>query len=285
MLLCDKKSWGTKEMGKLIEKEFHEILRERDIFKYSSMNYLEYKDVESYEIVLENENIILLYGFNYEAKTYEYHWATNKVEYLIKYLHDKKDFLITFIPHQWIYNLEKEGFIIRNAWHDYFMNNLDNIKICDEYEFLTVDYCDEASQITQMCKNQSRVFTGQTTEWMKDWISNKKVLEDNDDVRNKAAIIERNANDKIVGILCVATYGYQSEKGPIVWIREIAVDPSFQNRGIGRRLILKALSYGKKHNATRAFLAADEQNVSAIHLYKSIGFSPSDNESQIDMLK
>lgn len=85
--------------------------------------------------------------------------------------------------------------------------------------------------------------------------------------------------------MCVATYDYQSEKGPIVWIREIAVNPRFQNKGIGRRLIIKALSYGKKYRATRAFLAADENNVSAIHLYTSIGFLPGDNESQIDMLK
>ena len=48
---------------------------------------------------------------------------------------------------------------------------------------------------------------------------------------------------------------------------------------------MKALSYVKEHNATRAFLAADENNDSAIHLYKSIGFLPSDDESQIDMLK
>lgn len=269
----------------MIEKDFCRILSKKDTFQYSSMNYIEYKEVKNYEIELENDNIILLYGFNHEAKIYEYHWATNKMEYLAEHLHDKKDFLITFIPHEWICDFEKEGFVIRNAWNDYFMDNLDNIKICDDYDFLTIDRCDEASQVTMMCKNQSRGFTGQTTEWMQDWIKNGKVLENDTDVRNNAVLIERNANDEIIGILCVATYDYQSEKGPIVWIREIAVNPSFQNKGIGRRLIMKALSYGKKHNATRAFLAADEKNVWAIHLYKSIGFLPSDNESQVDMLK
>lgn len=269
----------------MIEKDLYEILSKKDTFKYSSMNYIEYKDIENYEVKLEDDNIILLYGFNHEAKIDEYHWATNKMEYLTEYLHNKKDFLITFIPHEWIRDLEKEGFVIRNAWHDYFMYNLDNIKISNDYDFLTIDHCNEASQVTIMCKNQSRGFTGQTTEWMQEWIKNDKVLEDDTDIRNKAVLLERNANNEIIGIICVATYDHQSEKGPIVWIREIAVNPLFQNKGIGRRLIMKALSYGKEHNATRAFLAADENNDSAIHLYKSIGFLPSDDESQIDMLK
>ena len=55
--------------------------------------------------------------------------------------------------------------------------------------------------------------------------------------------------------------------------------------GIGRKLILKALAYGKKYNSARAFLAADECNVSGIHLYTSIGFVPSEEKSQIDMIK
>lgn len=50
------------------------------------------------------------------TKINEYHWATNKIEYLIEALKDKKDFLITFIPHEWISNLEKVGFATRNAW-------------------------------------------------------------------------------------------------------------------------------------------------------------------------
>lgn len=63
------------------------------------------------------------------------------------------------------------------------------------------------------------------------------------------------------------------------------VKPSYQNKGVGRKLIMKALSYGKKYGATRSFLAADECNEAGIHLYTSIGFIAGEDESQIDMIK
>ena len=76
------------------------------------------------------------------------------------------------------------------------------------------------------------------------------------------------------------------QRGPILWIREyLAYSSRFQNKGIGRKLILKALAYGKKHNAAKAFLAADECNYPGIHLYTDIGFVPSEEKSQIDMIK
>ena len=64
----------------------------------------------------------------------------------------------------------------------------------------------------------------------------------------------------------------------------MCVNPEYQNRGIARRIIKQALLHGKTHGATRAFLAADEQNVGAIHLYKSLGFEPSKEAPQTDML-
>ena len=267
------------------EKEFNKIKSKLDSFKFTSMEYMDYEDVSGYEIEVENENIIMIYGYNREAKINEYHWATSKVEYLIEYLKEKKDFLITFIPNEWVPNLEKVGFVICNAWHDYFMNNLDEIKCLGGYDFLTSNRCEEASKVTMMCKNQSRGFTGQTVKWMEEWINNTELSGVGTGTRNNAILIERNSDDQIIGIICVATYAHESEKGPIVWIREVAVNPSYQNKGIGRKLVLQALSYGKKYNATRAFLAADECNLSGIHLYTSIGFIPSDEESQIDMLK
>lgn len=267
------------------EECFNKIKEAVNKFKYSSMRYIEYNDIHDYEVCLENVNIILIYGFNVEANINEYHWAANNVEDLINVLKNKKDFLITFIPNEWIFRLEEAEFIVRNAWRDYFMNNLNDIDICDDFDFLTVDRCEEASKVTMMCKNQSRGFTGQTTKWVEEWINNTETSGVNTGTRNNAILIEKNEEDEIIGIVCVATYGHESKKGPTVWIREVAVNPSYQNKGIGRRLIMKALSYGKKYGATRAFLAADECNDRGIHLYTSIGFEASEDESQIDMLK
>ena len=228
---------------------------------------------------------MLIYGFNYEGKINEYHWATNSVQYLIDCLKDKKEFLVTFIPHEWVQNLEEVGLIVRNAWRDYFKYNLNEIEPLDNFEFLTIEECEQASKVTMMCKNQSRGFTGQTSKWMKEWISNTEISGSNTGTRNNGVIIERGINNEIIGVICVATYGHEVEKDPILWIREIAVIPKFQNNGIGRKLILRALAYGKKHNAARAFLAADECNYPGIHLYTDIGFVPSEEKSQIDMIK
>lgn len=101
------------------------------------MEYIDYGEVSGYEIEVENENITMIYGYNREAKINEYHWATSKVECLIEYLKDKKDFLITFIPNEWVITLEKVGFVIRNAWHDYFMNELEETNYSGDYDFLT----------------------------------------------------------------------------------------------------------------------------------------------------
>ena len=115
---------------------------------------------------------------------------------------------------------------------------------------------------------------------MSDWIGGK-----DEAVKGGAVLTEKAEDGKIVGIVCTGTYAHDSEKGPVSWIREAAVVPSYQNRGIARKLILQALAYGKRNGATRAFLAADEENRNAIRLYTSIGFLPGGDESQIDMIR
>lgn len=267
------------------EEHFNKIQSKLKNYKYSTLNYYGYGDVKDYEVTLENDNIILIYGFNTQAKIHEYHWAANKVEDLINSLQGKKDFLISAIPHEWVPEFEKEGFVIRNAWKDFFLNNLEDIEPCDDFEFLSLDEAEEASKITMKCKNQSRGFTGQTTEWIEEWVKGTEPSAAGCDTRNTNVLIERNNEHKIAGILCVGTYPNINTKGEILWIRELAVDPAFQNKGIGRKLIMKALSYGKKHNAVKSYLAADEENVGAIHLYESVGFVPSKGQSEIDMIR
>ena len=178
------------------EETFNRIQSKFSKFKFSSMNYIDYKDICNYEIKVENDNIILIYGFNYEGKINEYHWATNSDVYLIDGLKDTKEYLVTFIPHEWVSKLEQVGLIIRNAWHDYFKYNLNEIENSDDFELLTIEECEEASKVTMMCKNQSRGFTGQTSKWMKEWISNTERSGSNTGTRNNRVIIERGINKK-----------------------------------------------------------------------------------------
>ena len=262
------------------QEVFEDIKNKLRNYKYSSMNYCEYEDVHNYNVISDTEELILLCGFNEEAKIYEYHWASNKAVDIINAINRTKC-LITFIPHDWVEEFEIAGYTIRNAWHDYIKDSLEDIHDeADSAKYLCMDECKTASEVTMSCRNQSRGFTGQSEQWIKSWMEEKDKF-----TKNNTILIWQNAGNEIVGIVCTATYGYGREKGPISWIREVAVRPEYQNQGIARKLIKQALSYGKKFGAVRAFLAADEMNVNAIHLYTSIGFKASDEESQIDMIK
>lgn len=253
-------------------------------YAFSSMKYLEYDDVSNYDIEIEQDDIIILFGFNREADCYEYHWAANNSESLLHQINLNKNFLIPFIPHEWVKLLEQSGLKVRSAWQDYFMKNIEPIESDNPIDFLSMDECLEASDVTMACKGQSRGFTGQTADWVCEWLTGSQDSDSDTGVRNNAILVERTTNNEIAGIVCTGTYAHNSEKGAIVWIREVAVKPEFQNKGIARKLILQAITYGKAKGATRAFLAADECNTGALHLYTSIGFVTGEDESQIDMI-
>jgi len=261
--------------------EFDIIKDKAKAFNYSSFTYIEYDDVANYDLMIDSSAIILLLGYNYESKCYQYIWAANKVDALISSLNHEKTFFLSFIPDEWVGILEKSGFHIRNAWHDYFLYNLDDIIIKNNYDtdYLKLSEVNEASSLTMECREQSRGFTGQTPQWFINWLAS------DNEIKNTAVLVERAADGTICGILCVGTYGHDTDKGPVVWIREVAVKPDFQNKGIARKLLSQALVYGKEKGAQKAFLAVDEDNKNAIHLYKSIGFTAGMEKSEITMIK
>ena len=262
------------------ETIFNTIKDNLNRYKYSSMIYTDYEDICDYEIIFEADNLILLYGYNNTAKMYEYHWAANSAKDIVDRI-EKEQCFITFIPYEWVTIFENTGFSIRNAWHDYFKKSLSDISNeANDAMILKCTECKEASEVTISCRNQSRGFTGETEEFMKKWLSNT-----DENNRHSTIFIEKNDIGEIIGLVCTSVYGYDSEKGPVSWIREVCVRPDFQNRGIARRLIMQALSHGKQKGARRAFLAADEVNKNAIHLYESIGFEPTLDDSQIDMIR
>ena len=280
-------------------QEFEQIKENAEQFSYTSLAYTEYEEVSEYEVLAQNADVLLLGGENKEARSYEIHWAANTPEALIASVKPRKEGLITFIPKEWVAAMEASGFQIRNAWHDYFADEL--TAACEEntaaYEFLTPAECELASEITQSCRNQSRGFTGQTKEWFLHWIGSE-----NEDARHASVLVYRVADErsdngisehemlaeekveagKMVGVLCVGIYGEGADK--TLWIREVAVLPEYQNQGIARKLLKQAFAYGIEYGATKAFLAADEQNAGAIHLYQSMGFVASTEEAQIDMV-
>ena len=262
------------------EIDFEAMQESLEKYSFTSLTYTDYEDVGSYEIISNTEQLLLLGGINDAAKEYEYCWAAKSAEDVISKI-EKEKCLITFIPKEWTNTFEKVGFSIRNIWHDYFKKNLDDVQ--NEVENavkLRDEECLQASEVTLSCRNQSRGFTGESEIFLKEWLSNS----DEDD-QNKTIFVQKNESGQIVGLVCTNTYAHDSEKGAVAWIREVCVRPEYQNRGIARMLIMQALSYGKAKGAKRAFLAADEMNDNAIHLYKSIGFEPSLEDGQIDMIR
>ncbi|SHO52673.1 GNAT family N-acetyltransferase [Anaerocolumna xylanovorans] len=265
-----------------------DFLRIKDMttgFSYNSLEHTDYEDIAGYEIKKKTGSIILISGFHREADCMHYHWGANEAKQVLDALGKDSRGMIEFIPGEWVKDFENEGFVIRDVWKDYFMDSITDIPTIKaselEEEFLKEYESKGASDATIACKGQSRGFTGQTEEWIKEWLDNSA----EEDVVNKVALVERNEAKEIIGLVFTGIYGLESMKGPIAWIREVSVIPEYQNRGIARSLIRKALGYCKSNGATRAFLTADECNIYAIHLYESIGFRPGPDKGQIDMVR
>lgn len=267
-------------------KTFEEIKNAISNYKYTSLNYSEYEKICDYDVVSKNK-VILLYGYNKESKLYEFHWAANDIGALIEEINklNKKGF-ITFVPEEWVEELKNNNFTMYAIWNEYY--NYDyfkkkHLEISEEIEFLKEEECKQASELTLSCRNQSRGFTGQTEEWIKKWIVNKEPSAVNAGCKHNAVLIHRE-NGEIAGLVCVGVYGYNSPNGATLWIREIAVNPKYQNKGIGRQLLGQALYYGSKYDAKKSYLAADECNIHAINLYKKMGYIKKPEEREINMI-
>lgn len=267
------------------EEVFKNIKEQLKNYKFSSLKYTEYEDVLDYDIICNDKEIILIFGYNKEVKLEEFHWAASSVFSLLQEINKlNKKGLITFIPEEWINEFKSNNFHMYAVWNDYFNHNISKSFPCEEtIEFLKECDCREASEVTLSCRDQSRGFSGQTEEWIKQWIQGVEPSIAATGCKDSAILLHRE-DGHIAGIVCVATYAHDSEKGAILWVREIAVRPEYHRRGIAKKLLTQALSYGKSHGAKRAFLMADECNDHAINLYNNMGFVANKDEAQNDMI-
>lgn len=274
--------------GDIIMKKdaFNDIKEQLKNYKYYSLEYTQYDDISDYNVICSNEQIILIFGYNLESALYEFHWATNNVSILLREVNKSNGkVLITFIPEEWIEEFKKNNFDVYAIFNDYFNNDISkDLEQLEPIELLKEYDCKEASEVTLSCRDQSRGFSGQSKEWLKQWIKGVEPNVVMSDGKDSAVLVHRE-HDHIAGIICVTIYGHNSDNGAILWIREIAVSPEYQRRGIAKKLINQALFYGKCHGAKRGFLMADECNENAIKLYESVGFVANKNEAEIDMIR
>ena len=90
-------------------------------------------------------------------------------------------------------------------------------------------------------------------------------------------IIMAYRGDKPVGYCWTRIFGDKKRAAGTLTgeIHMLGVDPDFQKKGIGRKVLLAGLAYLKRSGITSVELTADSENRGGLRLYKSIGFKES----------
>ncbi len=270
----------------MIEREAFEALKRRAAaFLYTSLTYLEYETIEAYDVLTAAETLILLAGEKTAAGVRELHWAANEPDAIIGAARDQgADTLVTFVPEVWRQRMIESGFAEAGILREYWIFGLKEAYhpriACAP---IGPEECGEAALVTRRCHMQSREFYGETEESVAAWLNGGNPDAEACGVRHSAVLACRE-DGRMTGVVLTGVYNYEGKRGPILWVRELAVLPEDQGRGYGRALLESALQYGLGHGAKNAFLMADDCNAGAIALYRKIGFTPNMDEAQIDLI-
>lgn len=255
-------------------------------FQYTSLEFSDYNDISNSIICINNNESLFIYSI--EDKKATIYWATNSKEdffdglkktiNLISQNQILKKAYIEFIPEYYISEMEDQGFMITNEWVDFWNNNLE-IMCLEQQNSLIIRSIKKseyqiASEVTKSCKDYSRGYRGETAEWIKEWNESEK-----------SYIFVAEMNNEIIGICCISLYGFESEKGINLWVREVAVKPSYHSKKIGLSLVAFSINWGNRNGAVRSFLACDIENIPAIKLYEGLGYKRKTGRGQINMEK
>ncbi|MBU5593197.1 GNAT family N-acetyltransferase [Clostridium sp. MSJ-4] len=265
------------------------VFNKAQSYKYNSVMYKDLEDIgdiheeniveiaDAVFIIKETFKEVIIY-WGAQTKESFFH-GFNKVINIISNKNIKQNRLfIEFIPEDFIEGMEDLGFRVVSEWTDYWVDNLQSIKVpaspFESVRLLNADEFHSAAKVLQSCEGYSREFTGESDEWVKEW---------NEDENSCVLVAEENS--EIIGVCCLNIYGFYSEKGPVLWLREIGVMPRWQGKGIGYALINKAFKWGEEHGAKRSFLACDIENCNGIRLYEKFGYRKKEGRGQINMAK
>ena len=266
------------------KETFHNLEEKVKSFKHTSFQYLAYEDIMTYEVVVDHSDMILIKGYQASLEMHEVIYACNDYDTFIALMKDQKHVLIKFIPESWYSRLKSLGYIDYAMMRDYWLNDLSD----SHFSSLNISYgklkdAKTISDITIENKGASRAFLGDDEDFIKSWIDGSNQTLESMKARSNHIYIYQE-NQHILGVALTCIYGDDSKKGPVLWFREIAVRKANHNQGIGRKLMMHALSEAYKNGAKRSFLMTDDLNIHAKHLYESIGFKADLNDAQIDMI-
>ena len=258
------------------------IIRLAKTFKYNSFNEVDDDELSEADVHHQKDQFVIA---AIEKERYSHLcWACNSkkaLNHLLQmYINENKDsrVYIEFIPREFAETVQSIGFKEHSEYIEFWITDLNSatdvvgspdIRI---REYLPADLA-QISRITYQCEKQSRGFTTETVDSLREWVSNPE-----------SSIVVATARDEVVGHILMSIYAFNSRKGAVLWIRELAVIPHAQRRGIGRQLLTYVINEGVARGAKRSFLACDRENISAIHLYKSLGYKSIDGQGQINMI-
>lgn len=271
--------------NQLEESVYEDIRKRAALFSHNSMEYVEYEDVMYCTVLKDDEEGIFLARYDQELHMEKLLWAVNDPKILLRKVKEQRsDTLIQFVPPEWYFQFVQEGFKEYGILREYWIQDLKLVGgPSGSCMTLTEADAETASLLSKSCRFQSREFAGETSEWFKEWMNGTECNLNAGDMGNvDSRVLGIYEEEHLAGIVCVAIYAKDHPKGAVLWIRELAVRPEFQNRGYGRKLLEDAFQYGREFGAKRVFLMADDINENAKHLYRSVGFEPTD-EVQIDL--
>lgn len=90
--------------------------------------------------------------------------------------------------------------------------------------------------------------------------------------RQDAVILTAKVQDKIVGMATGQLVISTAEGGLSLWVEDVIVTPSYQNRSIGTNLLQELLLWARSQGASRIQLLADINNRPALEFYKTKGY-------------
>ncbi len=256
----------------MISESCFNTLKEQTVqYPYTTFPYLSYETCCQANVLVSDPSVILLLDQSQApAKVY---FAAKDFKQVIALLQPLNlPLQINFVPHEYKENLQAIGFQPWAEYIDFFNASLADTKIHStqmrDVTYLHREECAQVSAVSRRCAHQSRGFTGETEVWFSCWINENDVI-----IARKDGLI--------VGFCCVSIYN----QGSTLWIREIAVDPVYQNQGYGKKLMAQAIGYGMQKGAQKGFLAADVLNDRAIGLYQQYGFTAKDTTGELQMRK
>ncbi|MBC8588815.1 GNAT family N-acetyltransferase [Paratissierella segnis] len=274
------------------------IIEKARQFKYNSLEYVDIRDIDKSKVLISTSSCIFLYqNADVQRELYwnskssnniQLFWAADSkrsyldglkdtIEHIRKNESNTKKIYLEFVPENFLENMYKLNFSMVSEWVDFwnsdlFFQNTYIYKYKANIRPLMDNEIKIASDITKSCKGYSRGFTGQSEENIEDWFKTEN-----------SQLFAANVDGNIIGLCFVILYGFDSDKGTVLWIRELAVTPNYQSKGIGRQLIIHGIGWGKENGAKRSFLACDAENYNAINLYESLNYKRKDGRGQINM--